>query len=399
MIPDNIEKSMTNDYLKSIIINSGGTFKTNDKREDLKENLYELKQQNKIDDLTWLKYLVETYKYGSNRIVLCNLIDVRDTNAICRKGTLENLLTRKNEPTGYINKIAELTDFEGEEDSLLYQQINYDTDGKTKYIERAYCRNHNVVITDENGESTYSVEKVITWTIVDIENQEVRIHTKDLTANYFGKNNTLRNTNNKFFKKIKKLFNITQQSTINHKATLFNIYKEMTETAEAPFKEKITNEIQGEIISLCKSISENIGYNINADSLKIPNRIQRLFERGLINQEYDLYSMYADGKVGIIKRIVFDDNTGANVSAMVKELTDNISSYDIYFDTRDTLDEKKALNKLWASWYYKSISDRKEEKYEVKMEILEDFYIIHFMRGFALEEVVNHVLSKFREFA
>ncbi|EMF0058296.1 hypothetical protein PGC22_002783, partial [Enterococcus hirae] len=143
------------------------------------------------------------------------------------------------------------------------------------------------------------------------------------------------------------IFSFNIVSAINEERTLYNIYKEMTEKAEAPFKEKIDQDVKQEIAQLFISVSRKIGYKINNDNLKIPNRIERLFERGLINQQYNIYSQFEHGKIGIIKRIVFFDKTGANVSAMVKEIDENISSYDIYFDTRDTLDEQKALNKLW----------------------------------------------------
>lgn len=398
MIPQFIYEVLTNDYIKIFLKRKEIAFNESDNKEQLKIKLIDAKNSGVISEKEWNVFLAEVFKYGSNRIILCNQVEIDYTNAIKTKKTLESFLLSKGEPSGYYNIVDEI---EGDEslsrDVLLYQNITY-SNNSTRLFERAYYRTEKKAVTDENGETIILYVKIVTWVLIDIECGEIRIHTKDLLPNHFGNNYSLRNTNNKYLSKINKIFNFKVNKTTNHKRTLYNLYKEMTETAEAPFKEKINEGVQEAIDTLVENISKEIGYNIDNDNLKIASRIARLFERGLITQEYDIYSMYSEGKIGIIKRIIFDDNTGANVSAMVRELDDNISSYDIYFDTRDTLDKKQALNKLWAYWYFCGCLEKKEEKYEVKIEVMEDYYIIHFLRRSILEEVVNHVFSKLREF-
>lgn len=395
-IPNFIKQQLTNDYIKSFLKSKKLSYSNANKAELLSK--LETAIGNDISEYDARDFLATFFKYGSNRTIITSIMTFGRTNAINSKGSLENKLDSLHEPVGYFNDIENISDTTSQSDTLFYQRINYDEKGCTLSIDRGYYRDERVYATDEDGTTIVSYVKIFTWVDIDIKNKRFNVHTKDLTPNYFGRNTTYRQTNQKFLDIHQKMFQFSVANARNEERTLYNIYKEMTDTAEAPFKEKITEEIKNKVKQLFLETSNLIGYNIDRDTLKIPNRVERLFERGLINQQYDLYSMYEEGKVGIIKRIVFYDGTGANVSAMVKEISENISSYDIYFDTRDTLDERKALNKLWAFWYYKSSLDSKEEKYEVKMEIEEDYYITHFLRKSILEEVVEYVFQQFREF-
>ncbi|MPN45690.1 hypothetical protein SDC9_193259 [bioreactor metagenome] len=110
-----------------------------------------------------------------------------------------------------------------------------------------------------------------------------------------------------------------------------------------------------------------------------------------------MYEEYFEGKLGLVRRIVFYDTTGANVSATVKEIDQNITTYEIYFDTKETLDQKKSLNKLWVNWFIK-FGDAPKFDRLVKFEVKQDFYITHFLYTHLTEEVANYVLSKFGEF-
>ncbi|EMF0456075.1 MAG: hypothetical protein SPG88_02440 [Enterococcus hirae] len=396
-IPSYIISALTNDYIKVFLKKKGVSY-SNLKKNELINKLNVMYSENKITPEERDEFLALFFKYGNNRVIVTNIVNILPTNPVLHKSKLERKLKQLKEPTGYFNDINNITDTDEKKDTLFYQQIYYDENNNTKLIERGFYRDEDIAVTDQDGDSIKGTQKIFTWTVLDIENKVFRVHTRDTEPNYFGKNKTIRDINNKFLDIHKKIFSFNIVSAINEERTLYNIYKEMTEKAEAPFKEKIDQDVKQEIAQLFISVSRKIGYKINNDNLKIPNRIERLFERGLINQQYNIYSQFEHGKIGIIKRIVFFDKTGANVSAMVKEIDENISSYDIYFDTRDTLDEQKALNKLWAYWYYKSSIDNKKEKYEVKMEISEDFYITHFLRRVLIEEVAEHVFSKFREF-
>lgn len=396
-IPDFMKTTITNDYIKSFLKSKQLPYSNTNKMELI--NTFEgLVSKGGLTIQEEKEFLARYFKYGVNRTIVTNIIGFNLTNAITSKESLEKKLSSLKEPTGYFNKIDEISETNDSEDTLFYQSIAYRDDGSTNMIERGFYRDERVVATDEDGTPIYGNKKIFTWIVLDVVHKTFNVHTRDIEPNYFGQNVSFRRTNEKFLNIHKKMFGFTVSSALNEERTLYNIYKEMTEKAEAPFKEKVTDEIKEKISGLFLEVSDLIGYNKDNDGLKMPNRISRLFERGLINQNYDLYSMYEDGKVGIIKRIVFYDSTGANVSAMVKEISENISSYDIYFDTRDTLDERKSLNKLWAFWYFRSSIDSKEEKYEVKMEVENDYYITHFLRRSVLEEVAEYVFSRFREF-
>ncbi|WP_461198573.1 hypothetical protein [Enterococcus sp. N249-2] len=396
-VPNFLKNDLTNDYLK-VFLKKKSIPCSNTNKAELMDILKQALDDEIISGSEFQDFLARFYKYGRNRIVISNIINVTLLNPIMTKSSLEKKLRSAKEPTGYFNEILDISETRESEDSIFYQSIKYDENDRTLLFERGYFRDEQVVSTDADGTPIYSYKKVFTWILIDIENRRFNIHTHDLGPNYFGKNNTLRQTNNTFLGIFKKMFSFTVSKVINEERTLYNIYKHMTETAEAPFKNMITDEIKKEISDLYVRVSDILEYNKAKDKLKIPNRFERLFERGLINQNFEIYSQYEEGKVGIIKRIVFFDSTGANVSAMVKEISENISSYDIYFDTRDTLDERKALNKLWAFWYFKSSLDSKEEKYEVKMEIEDDFYVTHFLRKNILEEVAEYVFQQFRKF-
>jgi len=90
-IPISIERDLTNDYIKTMLKKHNCLFSSRDKKEELKEKLIKLKQSNRISESEWDTFLAETYKYGSNRIILCNVINVRPTNPINSRRSLESL--------------------------------------------------------------------------------------------------------------------------------------------------------------------------------------------------------------------------------------------------------------------------------------------------------------------
>ena len=72
-----------------------------------------------------------------------------------------------------------------------------------------------VVATDSDGTPIYSYKKVFTWVVIDVENRRFNIHTRDLDPNYFGKNTTIRQTNDTFLDIFKKMFSFTVSSALN----------------------------------------------------------------------------------------------------------------------------------------------------------------------------------------
>lgn len=397
MLEKFIEDELRNEYLKSILKKHGITT-SNLNRADLLERFYKLKSDNIINDNLFWKYVANVFKYGNNRIILTSFVNINPTSDILVQNSLERRLKSKNEPTDKYNLLVDLSEEDRfPQDTLVYQEINNNDDYQVQTIERCYCRTETVYLTDEQGETTSSLLHFFTWISLNISNRIITIHTRNPGKTHLHESRAINGVYEKFICIFKELFGLSTQNIIHQKRTLYNIYKEMTDTAEKPFREKV-NTYKKDFEEFYNSMNSKLNYRTDIDSIKLLDRMIRLYERGLITQNEDLYTQYYDGKYGIVQRIVFCDNTGANVSAKVKEIEQNISNYDIYFDTRDTLDEKKMLDKLWVVWYYTPIGKRTKRDYTVKFEIQDDYYVSHFIGPYLMEEVAEYVFSKFREF-
>lgn len=397
MLQTFIEDELRNEYLKSIL-KKHRVSTTNLRRAELLECFYKLKTDNTItDDLFW-EYVATVFKYGNNRIILTSFVNINPTSDILMQESLERRLKNKSEPAGKYNKLIELTEKDRFlQDTLVYQDINVDSDQQVQSIERCYCRTDTVYRTDDKGETTSMLLYFFTWVNLDVSNRIITIHTRNPGVSHLHESRAINSVHEKFIQIFKDLFSLSTQNIVHQKRTLYNIYKEMTDTAEKPFREKV-DTYKKDFEDFYNTMNSKLDYRTDIDSIKLLDRMIRLYERGLITQNEELYTQYHDGKYGIIQRIVFCDNTGANVSAKVKEIEQNISNYDIYFDTRDTLDEKKMLDKLWVVWYYTPIGKQTKRDYLVKFEIQDDFYISHFIGPYLMEEVADYVFSKFREF-
>lgn len=397
MLQTFIEDELRNEYLKSIL-KKHRVSTTNLRRAELLERFYKLKTDNTItDDLFW-EYVATVFKYGNNRIILTSFVNINPTSDILMQESLERRLKNKSEPAGKYNKLIELTEKDRFlQDTLVYQDINVDSDQQVQSIERCYCRTDTAYRTDDKGETTSMLLYFFTWVNLDVSNRIITIHTRNPGASHLHESRAINSVHEKFIQIFKDLFSLSTQNIVHQKRTLYNIYKEMTDTAEKPFREKV-DTYKKDFEDFYNTMNSKLDYRTDIDSIKLLDRMIRLYERGLITQNEELYTQYHDGKYGIIQRIVFCDNTGANVSAKVKEIEQNISNYDIYFDTRDTLDEKKMLDKLWVVWYYTPIGKQTKRDYLVKFEIQDDFYVSHFIGPYLMEEVADYVFSKFREF-
>ncbi|NBA63080.1 hypothetical protein [Enterococcus mundtii] len=397
-MPRFIEDEMRNEYLKSILkkhdVNYSGL-----KRDELLNSFYSLVQNEKITSDKFWDIVANVFKYGNNRIIISNLVSIHPSAKYLSRTGLEECLSKVNEPLGRYNILNEI-DLESRfiKDTLVFQNILYDENEDPVNIDRCYCRTEQVTnSTDQEGNTITSTVRVFTWLKFDFLEKKLSVHTRTPNISNLQQSVALSKVNSNFIGILKKTFNFTVQNVIHEKTTLYNIYKEMTDTAERPFREKV-NSFRNEFQTFYTSMNKKLDYNADSDDIKLLDRMIRLYERGLITQNEDLYSKYYDGKLGIIQRIVFCDKTGANVSAKTKELEENISNYDIYFDTRDTLDEKQTLDKLWALWYYVPEGKRKKKDYLVKFEVYNDYYITHFIGPFLTQEVADYVFSKFREF-
>lgn len=193
---------------------------------------------------------------------------------------------------------------------------------------------------------------------------------------------------------VRELFNLAPRDVSWQKATLYNIFRSLTQKAEDPFKKDVVS-IKSQVDKLVEACTERLKIQSGLLSFDLSYRISRLFERALIEQNYDLYRKYSDGKRGYVDRIAFSDASGAFVRAR-SAANKGIEMADIYFDTRDTIEQLKMLDKLWVSWFYKPADN--VEIIKTRIEVFKEHYIINFDRTYTTKEVEQHVLSNFKWF-
>lgn len=336
-LADFVISEMTKDYIKPFLKRNGVSNVTLNK-DKLLEELYGLFNDGKITEEQFLDFIARAFQYGNNRIILTSLINIPSTSPILERDSLYDILEGAQLPRGNFNIIKELDSSDrSNSPKLVYQKITIDNN-QVKKIEQCYF-NTTIQTKIIDGEQVSSLLRVFNWITIDLVLKRVYIHTKNNGFNSLDEARSLRGINNSILNQLSQIFLFSVNQAIHEKKTLYNIYKEMTDTAEEIFRKKVAKE-SVKVTKFYQEMSESLEYDITNDTIMLKDRIIRLFERGLIVQNFDLYSDYFEGKLGIIQRIVFCDGTGANVSAKVLDNNENISNYEIYFDTRDTLDKK-----------------------------------------------------------
>ncbi|HGP4016507.1 TPA: hypothetical protein ACLK9M_002615, partial [Enterococcus faecium] len=198
---------------------------------------------------------------------------------------LEECLSKVDEPTGKYNILNEIDlDSRFSKDTLVFQNILYDEYEDAVSMDRCYCRTEQVTnSTDQEGNTIISTVRLFTWIKVDFLEKKIMVHTRTPNVTNLQQSVAISKVNNKFIEILKETFNFTIQNVIHEKTTLYNIYKEMTDTAERPFREKV-NSFRGEFEKFYANMNEQLDYNADSDDIKLLDRMIRLYERGLITQ-------------------------------------------------------------------------------------------------------------------
>lgn len=284
-----------------------------------------------------------------------------------------------------INKLRTL--FKPTERELGYLKYSFN-EGDLVKISLCFVDTHKDEIETECESTNYL------W--VDIypfeEKMIIKIWLK--AGNIFAAQSTMKKMYDEILDVVKNLFSISIRSTIGEKQILFKIFKHLTDVASRPFRKQVASleeKVDG-FSTECATILQ-----INNESLHVdlPYRIKRLFERVLIQANFDLYEKPAEGKIGYVTKVSFSDATGANVKARAA-INREIQTADIFFDTRDTLEEIKNMDKLWVVWFYQN--GKEIEKVETKIEVFPYYYVIHFTRLYTTKEAEELVLSNFKQF-
>lgn len=208
--------------------------------------------------------------------------------------------------------------------------------------------------------------------------------------------------------------------------TMYNIEKELTNFIELQFKPKI-EEHEEVINKFTEDISDLIGLESSEEPIKINERIVGLLERALVMQDEDVITQYVDGKKGYINMFDFRDDRGGRINARSQHISTPIQTSDIFFDTRETIDEVKLLDSLWVVWFKRAENnqedldnmewelDTDEEDFDDGVELPAEndegtvtriktkiaaytgFYKIEFKR-YLIKEEYDHVLSLIESF-
>lgn len=207
------------------------------------------------------------------------------------------------------------------------------------------------------------------------------------------------------------------------KNTMYNIEKELTSFIELQFQPKVL-EHESTINDFTNEIAKRLGLTSNYDPINLPERIIGLLERALIVENQGVIKEYREGKKGYVNMFDFKDDKGGRINARSKHRTIPIQTSDIFFDTRETIDEVKLLDSLWVAWFMAVDRDIEDAQIELETdaddddegidpndskEVLEqgerkiivvktkivaykDFYKVEFARYITKEEY-DHVLS------
>lgn len=245
------------------------------------------------------------------------------------------------------------------------------------------------------------------------------INSNTITANYLAK---------KYLKRFEEDygFEYLDGAPDEIKNTMYNIEKELTNFIELQFKPNIQSH-EELINSFTNEISGLIGLESSEEPINLNERIIGLLERALVMQNEGVITQYVDGKKGYINMFDFKDDRGGRINARSQHISTPIQTSDIFFDTRETIDEVKLLDSLWVVWFKRPEGviedmeniewelDTDEEDFELGNEVqttadeskvirintkiaaYTGFYKIEFKR-YLLKEEYDHVLSLIKSF-
>ena len=362
-------------------------------------NVFERLEQAVIEDPDLEKrfeeFIVNEVSNGKNRQIFWCDFSVESLSILGDISKIKSRLQNHNLPTENFNNLlkAEAPEL-GEMVYLNILEGNGQTPDK---ISLSFMYEYPIETEAEDGITSQTIHDYI-WVDVFPHQQYLQIKTRPYTNQYLANLHHSNKVFDYYHLYLKNLFNISYLNMEESKGILFNIFKVLTNRAEEDYRVRI-DIVENSIIEKTKELASLIDLSNIKYPVDLANRISRLLERSLILNDLDNYMAYDPEKLGIVDRIDFSDQSGAKVNALSQE--EGIEIADIYFDTRETLDEIKQLNKLWIRWFLRNPSDNPNETQhiETKFEVYNDRMIILFLGvQSAPKEVQNHVLSLFRKF-
>lgn len=251
--------------------------------------------------------------------------------------TLDKINTLNSEQT---NKI---TDFNT--DIIEYLSVDKNKDGKVAKLELCITN-----LSRKNAEDSSTYIKNFYWIELNID-KNIAIFRIPSSGYIFGKALDSHQAFAKYYEILKRDFEIEFQVMTDYSETLYDVAKDIFKIAEKPFTERFA-EADKNLSRITEFVHSSKLFK-NAGSHSIFNeRLKDLLERVIIQENFDEYMGYTEGKNGIITKLEFVDPTGASVRANAgSKNEDTLELCDIFFDTRKTLSEESRINQLIIDWF------------------------------------------------
>ncbi|MGG1553289.1 hypothetical protein [Paenibacillus ferrarius] len=393
-IPQDIQDSITSDKYKKFLIENNLPISSQiDHKAGRIETIENAISSGKISLSTFLDFLAVELKRNRNRTAFFSSLDNASATKLASYQFVQSNLIEAQLPSANFNSL--LDSIRPDETKCAYLQV--DLSGNTvTYITLCFTEKVQLRAATLNTHAKHDTD--FTWIEIDIKNKIVTIRVYD-------RNNTFGAMTDKakfqyYNNQLKMIFGIQFTDMSYQRNTLYKIFNELTSKAEEPFTERTqsTHELTEKFIKDCISGLSLQNESVVAD---FSERLKNLQMRSLIQENFKEYSSYSEGKKGLVDRYFYTDKTGASVNAKTNDEERSISLYDIYLDTKHSIDKLMLIDKLWVTWYRKTLNRlgiTKIEKIKTKIEVFKECYVIHFLYDFLNEEAESHVLSEFRNF-
>lgn len=366
------------------------------------------------DELTshFEQFIVDEISNGKARQIFICSFSIESVAILSNYRSLQSNLAANGLPFENFNRL--LTEGSNDGD-MVYLNIHRDSDNQNKVdqISMAFIKESVVEVQEVDGEPS---EKNITnyvWIDIYPSRRYLQVKVRPYSNNYITNMEKSTKVFDYYWAFLAETFEIVYENMSDTKNTLYRIFKVLTEKAEAPYKSKI-DETMPLLAEKVAELAQAFELPNPRDPVDLQNRVARLFERALILSDLENYKAYGGGKLGIVERIDFSDQSGARVNALSG--TEGIDVADIFFDTRETLDELGQLNKLWVTWFLPNtvtsgddeedateepdtVQEAEIERVETRIEVFPNKVVIHFLNLLTVpKEVQDYVLSVFRKF-
>lgn len=343
-------------------------------------------------------FIAEEINFGKNRMLFISSFPSSQLQNVSTLEKVTEFLEKKGFPQGNFNILK--STYKPEYTTLVYLNVISENDlNNTDKISMCFAKTLVLDnLLDEEGEPL-PPKKVTDYIWVDILpiEEKIIIKLRQRYSNTWTNNSKAKEIYDEIATIVRETFSLAPTSMGEFKNVFYKIYKELTKTAEKPFRDKVSPFME-EITTVANGLSEKVGIESSSSPVNLPYRLSKLLERALIQQDFDLYERYFAGKKGIVNRIYYSDETGASVNARSSDREEGIAVADIYFDTKESIEENGKLDKLWVKWFYKFDDETPLIRIETKFEAYKEYFMVHFLYAYTTKEVQEHVLSNLKYF-